>query len=118
MTPVAFHHGQAQELYDQCAIVLAEAYARNPDRFVRKPPSPARVADRRLDQRARDEGGRSLNSNTKRLTELDRLRARTSSQMPLWATEECRMRAFGALLLSLNGAQAGAESGLCGRSAS
>jgi len=40
MTPAAFHHGQAQQLYDQRAVVLAEAYARNPERFVRKPPVP------------------------------------------------------------------------------
>jgi len=40
MTPAAFHHGQAQQLYDQRAVVLAEAYARNPERFVRKPPAP------------------------------------------------------------------------------
>jgi len=40
MTPSAFHHGQAQQLYDQRAVVLAEAYARNPERFVRTPPVP------------------------------------------------------------------------------
>lgn len=40
MTPAAFHHGQAQQLYDQRAMVLAEAYARNPERFVRRPPVP------------------------------------------------------------------------------
>jgi len=40
MTPAAVHHGQAQQLYDQRAGVLAEAYARNPERFVRKPPAP------------------------------------------------------------------------------
>jgi putative transposase len=40
MTPGTFHHGQAQQLYDQRAAVLVEAYARNPERFVRKPPAP------------------------------------------------------------------------------
>jgi len=40
MTPAAFHHGQAQQLYDQRAVVLSEAYTRNPERFVRKPPAP------------------------------------------------------------------------------
>ncbi len=40
MTPAAVHHGHAQQLYDQRAVVLAEAYARNPERFVRKPPVP------------------------------------------------------------------------------
>ena len=40
MTPAAMHFGQAQQLYDQRAVVLADAYARNPERFVRKPPAP------------------------------------------------------------------------------
>ena len=40
MTPAAVHHGQAQQFYDQRAVVLAGAYARNPERFVRKPPAP------------------------------------------------------------------------------
>jgi putative transposase len=40
MTPAAVHYGQAQQLYDQRAAVLADAYARNPERFVRRPPVP------------------------------------------------------------------------------
>jgi putative transposase len=40
MTPAAVHHGQAKELYDQRALVLAEAFVRNPERFVRQPPVP------------------------------------------------------------------------------
>ena len=40
MTPAAVHHGQAQELYDRRAEVLAGAYARNPERFVRRLPTP------------------------------------------------------------------------------
>jgi putative transposase len=40
MTPAAVHYGQAQQLYDQRAVVLADAYARNPERFVRQPPVP------------------------------------------------------------------------------
>ena len=41
MTPAAVHHGHAQELYDRRAQVLADAYgARNPERFVRKLPTP------------------------------------------------------------------------------
>jgi putative transposase len=40
MTPAAIHFGQAQELYDQRAVVLADAYTRNPERLVRKPPAP------------------------------------------------------------------------------
>jgi putative transposase len=38
--PAAVHYGQAQQLYDQRAVVLADAYARNPERFVRRPPVP------------------------------------------------------------------------------
>lgn len=40
MTPAAVHYGQAQQLYDQRVAVLADAYARNPERFVRQPPLP------------------------------------------------------------------------------
>ena len=40
MTPAAIHHSQAQQFYDLRAAVLAEAHARNPERFVRKPPTP------------------------------------------------------------------------------
>ena len=40
MTPAAVHHRQAQQLHDQRAHVLADAYARNPERFVRRAPVP------------------------------------------------------------------------------
>ncbi|MCC6311027.1 MAG: hypothetical protein IT345_08955 [Trueperaceae bacterium] len=40
MTPAAVHHGQAQQLYDRRAAVLADAFARTPERFVRRPPTP------------------------------------------------------------------------------
>jgi len=40
MTPAAVHHGQAQQLHDRRALVLADAYARNPERFVRQSPVP------------------------------------------------------------------------------
>jgi len=40
MTPAAVHHGQAQRLRDRRAAVLADAYARTPERFVRRPPVP------------------------------------------------------------------------------
>ncbi len=40
MTPAAVHHGQATELRAARAAVLDAAYARNPERFVRKPPVP------------------------------------------------------------------------------
>ncbi len=40
MTPAAFHHGQAPALHAAREHVLDAAYARNPERFVRKPPVP------------------------------------------------------------------------------
>jgi putative transposase len=40
MTPTAIHHGQARQLRATRAAVLEAAYARNPERFVRKPPTP------------------------------------------------------------------------------
>jgi putative transposase len=40
MTPAAVHGGQARQLYDRRAAVLADAHARHPERFVRKSPSP------------------------------------------------------------------------------
>jgi putative transposase len=40
MTPAAVHHGHAQQLHAARAHVLDAAYARNPERFVRKPPAP------------------------------------------------------------------------------
>jgi putative transposase len=43
MTPAAVHYGQASELQAARAVVLADAYARNPERFVRRPPSPPQL---------------------------------------------------------------------------
>jgi putative transposase len=43
MTPAAVHYGQAQQLHDQRAAVLADAYTRNPERFVRRPPVPPKL---------------------------------------------------------------------------
>jgi len=40
MTPAAIHYGQAQQLHDARARVLEAAFARNPERSVRKPPVP------------------------------------------------------------------------------
>jgi putative transposase len=40
MTPAAVHHGHAPALHAARASVLDAAYARNPERFVRKPPAP------------------------------------------------------------------------------
>lgn len=38
MTPAATHHGHAEQVHAARASVLAAAHARNPERFVRKPP--------------------------------------------------------------------------------
>jgi putative transposase len=40
MTPAAVHYGQAEQLHAARARVLETAYARNPERFVRRPPVP------------------------------------------------------------------------------
>ena len=40
MTPAAVHDGRAQQLHDQRTRVLADAFARTPERFVRKLPVP------------------------------------------------------------------------------
>jgi len=40
MTPAAVHHGRAETLHAERARVLAQAYARTPERFVRRPPTP------------------------------------------------------------------------------
>jgi putative transposase len=40
MTPAAVHHERAPELHEKRARVLAEAYARTPERFVMRPPRP------------------------------------------------------------------------------
>jgi putative transposase len=40
MTPAAVHHDQAPALHAARARVLEAAYARNPERFVRKLPTP------------------------------------------------------------------------------
>jgi putative transposase len=44
MTPAAVHHGHAQQFHAARARVLEAAYARNPERFVRKPPVPPALA--------------------------------------------------------------------------
>ncbi len=43
MTPAAVHHGQAQQLHAARAVVLDAAYARHPERFVRKAPAPPKL---------------------------------------------------------------------------
>jgi len=40
MTPAAVHHGHATQLHADRARVLEAAYAKTPERFVRRPPTP------------------------------------------------------------------------------
>jgi len=40
MTPAAVHHGRAGQIHAQRARVLEAAYARTPERFVKRPPRP------------------------------------------------------------------------------
>jgi len=40
MTPATVHYGRADQVHDQRARVLATAYAKTPERFVRRPPTP------------------------------------------------------------------------------
>jgi len=40
MTPAAVHDGRARQLHAERARVLAQAYQRTPERFVRRPPRP------------------------------------------------------------------------------
>jgi putative transposase len=74
MTPAAVHDGHAEQLRAKRARVLADAYARNPERFVRRPPEPPALPTATWINQARHEGGGSLNSNADRLIRLDRLR--------------------------------------------
>ena len=87
MTPAAFHYGRAPELH-AASDRRARRRLRPPPRTVRAPATrPARATDRRVDQQAREGGRRrSLNSNTKRLTRLDRLHRPTT----ISAIGDCR----------------------------
>jgi len=40
LTPATVHYGRANQVHDQRARVLQAAYADNPERFVRRPPTP------------------------------------------------------------------------------
>ena len=76
MTPAAVHHGRRPRSHAARARVLDAAYAASPRTVRPQAARPAQAADRRLDQQATTgRNRRSINSNTKRLTELDRLRA-------------------------------------------
>jgi len=53
-TPHDVHYGLAEAKRDQRAVVLAEAFARNPERFPNGRPGAGATADRGLDQSAED----------------------------------------------------------------
>jgi putative transposase len=42
-TPDDVHHGRAEEIRDRRGVVLLDAYAEHPERFVRKPPIPPAI---------------------------------------------------------------------------
>ena len=75
MTPAAVHHGHATQLHAAPRRRARRRLRAHPERFVRKPPVPPELPTAAWINKRRHEGGRSLNSNTKRLTGLDRLRA-------------------------------------------
>ena len=75
MTPAAVHHGHAPQLH-AARSACARRCVRAAPRSVRpQAAGAARATDRGLDQQAGGGRHRSLISNAKRLTELDRLRA-------------------------------------------
>ena len=74
MTPAAFHHGHAEQLHAARIAVLDAAYQRHPERFVRKPPAPPELPTAAWINKPEGGRRRSLNSNARRLTGLDRLR--------------------------------------------
>ena len=43
MTPAAVHYGHAETIREQRSRVLGAAYAANPERFVRRPPTPPAI---------------------------------------------------------------------------
>jgi putative transposase len=45
MAPADVHYGRAPQIIAARGKVLDAAYAANPERFVRKPPEPPRLAD-------------------------------------------------------------------------
>ena len=86
MTPAAIHHGHAEQLHAARADVLDAAYARHPERFVRKPPAPPELPTAAWINKPRRRCRRSLNFEREASHRADRLRARRS-----WIT--CSMAA-------------------------
>jgi Integrase core domain len=80
LTPDMLHYGRAENVIEQRQNVLDQGYTRNPERFVRSPPS-IRPAHRGLDQSAMpdngDTGSSTLNSHATCLKLDDTLRIST-----------------------------------------
>ena len=79
MTPAAVHHGQAPAASRRPRPGTRSGLRPQPGTVRPQAASTARATDRRLDQQAQGGRRRSLISNAKRLTELDRLRATVSA---------------------------------------
>ena len=76
MTPAAIHHGQAEQL--RADRPRPRRRLRGPARALRRPTARTTpTSHRRVDQQARQRGGRSLNLDPNRLKRLDRLRSPT-----------------------------------------
>jgi putative transposase len=45
LTPADVHHGRAEQVIAARQVVLGDAYAAHPERFVRKPPAPPRLPE-------------------------------------------------------------------------
>src|ERR687887_676656 len=54
LTPADVHYGRAEQVITARAAVLEGAFAAHPERFVRKPPTPAPAARAGVDQQALD----------------------------------------------------------------
>jgi putative transposase len=74
MTPATVHHGLAEHTPAERARVLDAAYARTPERFVRRPPTPPALPAAAWIKKPNTDQDRSLNPNTDRLNRLDRFR--------------------------------------------
>ena len=87
MTPAAVHHGHAPQLHAARGRSARRRLPAAPRTVRPQAAGPAGAADRRLDQQAEGGRRRSLNSNAKRLTELDRLRFDDDARANLWLAE-------------------------------
>ncbi len=80
-TPADVHHGRATALHEARGLVLADAYAAHPERFVKGPPSAKPVPTKVWINEPKKGGAGSLNFVRWCLTELDRFRSEPPRQM-------------------------------------